>query len=338
VTLVFERQFQGDSSGYGTGPLIWVLPEVLVVGSAGKWQAWDVSTGVLKWELADKTKIDAVAAGDGVFYIAEDDIHMAGLPPRLRVIDGNTGQEILEGINSATPFRVTSMVWAPAVRRLAVVTFDNGVLVYDEKLALVHQVPCKIKLPIASVCGGELLLSNREGLSLGVDLRSGSRYPLSGDVSKEEQDDLTVDDVSTSSAYHHPDGSFIQVLYNSWSTDRIRFFQGITPQSPLQPGQGDPHAVVSPVAAGAGLRVEVDSGKGHIVTDVCWPGNWLAVVSATGGDGLAFFSTATGKRLTIQGQAAASKAYDLRFSPDGEKVAALAEKGHLYVWEVKVHR
>lgn len=336
VTLVFERQIQGKPVWYGGGgPLVWVLPEVLVVVLAEKLQAWDVSTRTLKWELAVKTKIDAVAAGDGVLYMAEDDIHMAGLPPRLRVIDGNTGQEILEGINSATPNLVQCMVWVPAVRRLAVVAYE-GLLVYDEKLALAQHVPCKIIGPIASVCGGELLLSTERGLSLGVDLQSGSRYPLSGDISKEEQLNLAVvDGQNISSTYHHPDGSFIQVISGGWGNDRIRFYQGITPKSPIPPDQADPEAVVSPVAAGAGLRVEVASANGHYA-DVCWPGKWLAV--SGNGDGLAFFSTETGKQLTIQGQAAASQAYDLRVSPDGEKVAALAEKGHLYVWKVKVHR
>lgn len=333
VTQVFERQLQVSASGFGVGgPLVWVLPEVLVVGLAGTLQAWDVSTGTLKWELAVKTKIDAVTTGDGVLYLAEDDIHMAGSPPRLRVIDGNTGQEILEGINTAAPNLIQCMVWVPAVRRLAVVAYE-GLLVYDEKLALTQQVPCKIIGPIASVCGGELLLSTVRGLSLGVDLQSGSRYPLSGDVSKEEHLDLAVaDGQNISSTYHHPDGSFIQVIHGGWGNDCIRFFQGITPQSPLQPDQADPEAIVSPGAAGSGLPVEVASANGHYA-DVCWPGKWLAV-SGTG-DGLAFYATENGKRLMILRQATASGVIHLRVSPDGGKVAALTEQGKLHVWMVK---
>ena len=333
VKLVFERQLQGDTRGYdGNGPLVWVLPEVLVVGSAGKLQAWEVSTGGLKWEMAVKNEIHAVAAGDGMLYLAEHS-GPASKPLPLRVIDGNTGQEILEGINAAAPHLVTSMVWAPAMRRLAVVTFDESVLVYDEKLALVHQVPCKIGLPEVSVCGNEVLLSNQGSLSLGVDLLSGARYLLSGSVADEEQRSITMDAPFTSSAYHQSDGSFIRVIDNSWSTGLIRFYQGISRDNPIQPGQADPEAVGSPGAAGSALRVQVDSGNGHNVTDVCWPGKWLAVSGTE--DGLAFFSTETGKRLMIRRHAAANRVEHLQVSPDGGKVAALTERGKLYVWKVK---
>ncbi|RYD33253.1 MAG: hypothetical protein EOP86_13825 [Verrucomicrobiaceae bacterium] len=284
----------------------WMTEEILVTAIRKNCvQAFDTVVRKELWHREFSSNVLSVTASDHHVFVAVGDHIPADGVARLDVL---TGEETTPA-NTPKPFPCATLSWSAEMNALWVLHRGAIWKYSSDFVSLAPEISgCGSPFPKSSphvLCaGGLILVAERSGLAHLVD----PEKRMVRKIAKATMDS-GIDSGSLRNAFVAADGRLIWVTDNGWNMGEIYFQSG--PDAPETEWLGDL--------------------QGRPVAAVHWRSERFAVTGNAGG--LSVFST-EGNILQQMVNAIPGGAGCLVFSPSGQKLAAVTDKGiQFYEWK-----